>query len=65
MKKILFLFLSLFSVIAYANNWNEWVSELKEEAVAEGIDPDLFDRLFAALSAPDRTVQHLHHNATI
>ncbi len=40
------------------SNWELWVNELKDQAVSEGIDADLFDQLFANISAPDQSVQH-------
>ncbi len=67
MKTILTLSLALF-LLSYqlsANakpSWDRWVSELKKEAVAEGIDPNLFDQLFANISAPDQSVQHFSHH---
>jgi membrane-bound lytic murein transglycosylase B len=36
--------------------WQQWVSELKVEAVSEGIDPDLFDRIFKTIPEPDHKV---------
>jgi len=67
MKTILTLSLILFGFLYQASalakpSWERWVSELKEEAISEGIDPDLFEELFANISAPDQSVQHLNHH---
>ena len=60
MKKIIILLLTtLLSTVCYATDWDQWVSELKEEAVSKGIDSDLFDKIFSNIPAPDSTVQHL------
>ncbi len=53
------LFGFLYQIQAEAkSDWERWVSELKEEAISQGIDSDLFDQLFANISAPDQSVQH-------
>lgn len=49
----------IFSTVLYATDWDEWVSNLKEEAVSEGVDPELFDKIFENISAPDAVVHHL------
>jgi membrane-bound lytic murein transglycosylase B len=63
MKTILTLCLILFVFSCQATyakpRWELWVSELKEEALSQGIDSDLFDQLFANISAPDQSVEHL------
>src|SRR6185437_3692026 len=67
MKTILTLCLMLLGFLYQSTSlanpgWEQWVSELKEEATSEGIDSDLFDELFANISAPDQKVQHLNHH---
>ncbi|MEE9452743.1 MAG: lytic murein transglycosylase [Gammaproteobacteria bacterium] len=36
-------------------NWSSWVAELKQETVSQGVDPSLFDRLFANVQ-PSRQI---------
>lgn len=58
-KKIsIFIFISLcFPAITYAKpSWNQWVKELRQEAIADGISPQLFDRAFTGLRPDKRTV---------
>lgn len=45
---------------SYANplSWPEWVSQLRVEAVADGIRPELFDSIFANIQGPDSRVLH-------
>ncbi len=40
-------------------SWNEWVAELREEAISEGISPRLFDRVFSNIHRPDRKTVRL------
>lgn len=57
------LFVFFYQIAALAKpSWELWVSELKEEAISEGIDPNLFDQLFANISAPDQSVEHFSHH---
>lgn len=51
--------LALFAMnISYANsNWHQWVSQLRDQAIAEGIEPQLFDRAFENIK-PSRRVKH-------
>src|SRR6476620_3175422 len=67
MKKLamlgLALIFSLYQMTAIAKTtWQGWLNELKQEATSEGIDPDLFEQLFADMSAPSQTVQHFNSN---
>ena len=39
-------------------SWNAWVQQVRKEAIAEGIDPQLFDRVFADIK-PDHKTLHL------
>lgn len=36
--------------------WNQWLAELKQEAVADGIDPDLFDRALDGIQPAKRVL---------
>jgi membrane-bound lytic murein transglycosylase B len=38
--------------------WPQWVATLKVEAVEQGIDPELFDRIFSTIPEPDHKVMH-------
>ncbi len=38
-------------------NWNQWVSEIKQEAVSEGIQPELVNKAFRNIR-PSRRVKH-------
>lgn len=40
--------------------WAEWVTELRQEAIAEGISPVLFDNLFANIKAPRQDIHTLN-----
>jgi membrane-bound lytic murein transglycosylase B len=66
---LLFLFLIATDTIADVKDikrqasledWQNWVAQLKKEAVADGISPNVFDKLFSGLQ-PDRKVMHLDH----
>lgn len=60
-KFILWFCLSLFSInLAYAYpSWQEFVSQLRTEAISEGIRPEIFDEAFRNVHAPSRTVLRL------
>jgi membrane-bound lytic murein transglycosylase B len=47
------------SSIAFANqqNWNQWFAELRQEALSQGISPQLFDAAFAGMHEPNRQVK--------
>ncbi|QBR83149.1 lytic murein transglycosylase [Legionella israelensis] len=40
-------------------NWNEWVAEIRQEALNQGISPQLFDEAFADIREPSRRVKGL------
>ncbi|MBV8802254.1 MAG: lytic murein transglycosylase, partial [Gammaproteobacteria bacterium] len=59
MKSIIVLIFSLLclNTVAMAKpTWQQWVAELKIEAVSQGIAPDLFDRIFRSIPEPDHRV---------
>ena len=59
MKGVLVLILSLLclSTVAMAKpSWQQWVAELKIEAIRKGIDPEMFDRIFKSIPEPDHKV---------
>ena len=37
-------------------SWNEWVQQLRQEALGQGIRPEVFDEAFKNVKAPDRQV---------
>ncbi len=63
MSRILIaMFLVCISQIALAANqstWRNWVQELRQEAVHEGISENLFDSVFDRMRAPSRKVKSL------
>ncbi len=67
MKQLLSVCLSLMCVLfveqalAAKLSWNEWVLQLKKEAIEQGIDENLFDRVFATIPGPNPQVLHLNH----
>ncbi len=42
--------------------WNQWVQQLRQEAISQGIDSAFFDSLFADIHAPQPRI--LHFNKT-
>lgn len=56
-----FLWLSSF---AFANqqNWNQWIAQVRQEALSQGISPQLFDEAFAGMHEPSRQVKGLSHS---
>ncbi|OGO94358.1 MAG: lytic transglycosylase [Coxiella sp. RIFCSPHIGHO2_12_FULL_42_15] len=56
MSGILFS-LSLQNVFAaQQESWSEWLRTLRQEAIDQGIRPELFDEVFQNIKAPNRTV---------
>ncbi|KTC88133.1 lytic murein transglycosylase [Legionella drozanskii] len=52
----------IFSPFAFADqqqSWGSWVSGVREQALSEGISPALFDKAFADIHEPSRTVKGL------
>ena len=45
-------------VASAGENWRSWVSDLKREALSEGIDPLILDRAFENIKQPSRRVKH-------
>ncbi len=54
----------LLSQHLYANqqNWTQWVAEVREEALAQGIRATLFDEAFADIHEPSKQVKSLAHS---
>ena len=61
---MLFLGLMWFSSSTFANqqNWHQWIAEVRQEALSQGIPPSLFDKAFAGMSEPSRQVKGLAHS---
>lgn len=56
----LFTALLLMQTSAFARqNWNDWVAEVRQEAINQGISAALFDRAFANIHEPSRRVKNL------
>ena len=59
-------FVYQFSMVAHAapqnsetQTWQEWVRDLRSEALSQGIEPVLFDDLFRTIKQPDRQTLRL------
>ena len=44
---------------AEQQNWGTWITEVRNQALAEGISPAVFDEAFAGIHEPSRTVKSL------
>lgn len=49
-------------VAANPQNWNQWVADVREEALTQGIAAELFDQAFADIREPSRQVKSLAHS---
>lgn len=47
---------------AAQQNWSTWLSQVKQEALAEGISPAVIDAAFADVHEPSRQVKGLAHS---
>lgn len=53
----------LWNQIAVADqNWNEWITRVREEAIQQGIPPALFDKAFAGIHEPSRQIKGFMHS---
>lgn len=43
-------------------NWEQWVADVRQEAISQGISPNLFDEAFANISKPSRRVRNLSNS---
>ncbi len=60
MKKIPLLLLVLFTTPLFAQqSWQQWVTDVRREALAQGIPASLFDEAFSDIHAPSRQVKGL------
>jgi len=46
-------------VMAEPQSWSSWVAQVRQEALAQGISPTLFDEAFAGIKEPSRQVKGL------
>lgn len=61
MKKVLLVTacgVFAFSTAQAGKSWDKWVSEVKQEAISEGIEPALVDKAFRNIREPSRRVKH-------
>ena len=64
MKKIVLLGIGIIlSCVSYAQpNWTDYVKQLRVEAIAKGIRPDVFDAAFQHIHEPHRSVLNFDRN---
>lgn len=64
MKKIMLLVIGIIlSSVSYAqSNWTDYVNQLRTEAVAQGIRPEIFDAAFQNIHEPHHAVLKLDRN---
>lgn len=54
---------TLLHQVAFAQqNWNAWVAEVRTEALAQGISPEIFDSAFAGIHEPSRQIKSFSHS---
>lgn len=58
---ILVFFMTSVQAVDEEESWSEWVKELRVQAVSQGIDPSLFDRVFSTIPGPSAKVLNLYH----
>jgi len=64
LQKLAILFLFLISQTAFGDNtssWETFITELRVEAIAQGIRPAIFDEAFLNIHSPSPRVLHLDH----
>ena len=54
---VVFLSIFLWGQAVAQENWHRWVSDLRQEAVSQGIEPSLFDNAFRNIR-PSRRIRH-------
>lgn len=55
---LLILCIATSSYAAQTLSWVDWVQDLRKDAIAQGISPNLFDELFSHISEPQAKVLH-------
>ncbi len=67
-QKLYFIATAIISLMLLAQTafaqmpWPEWVAQLKQEAVSQGISPELFDSYFNNMTAPRQDVKGLNNS---
>jgi len=57
---IAMIFMMLINQSASARqSWNDWVAQVRQEAISQGISPELFDEAFSTIRQPSRRVRGL------
>lgn len=46
-------------VVFAQQGWNQWVAQVRAEALSQGVSPELFDRAFADIHEPSRQIKGL------
>src|ERR1700727_4079804 len=62
-KKILITFLlslTMSLALAQTESWSQWVHQLRQDAIKDGIKPAVFDRIFSTIHAPSEKVLHYY-----
>lgn len=64
MKKIMLLGIGvMLSFVSYAqNNWTDYVNQLRTEAIAKGIRPEIFDAAFQNIHEPHHAIMKFDRN---
>ena len=57
---ILAIAFTLLHQVAFAQDWNAWVAQVRTEALAQGISPETFDEAFAGIHEPSRKIATKH-----
>ena len=50
--------LMAFGTASAGQSWSAWVSDLKQEAISQGVEPSIVDRAFRNIGQPSRRVTH-------
>ena len=56
---IVFTLLLPHMVIAQQQSWSSWVAQVRQEALAQGISPSVFDAAFADVHEPSKQIKGL------
>ncbi len=60
---IIALAVTLMHQVAFAQqSWNAWVAEVRTEALAQGISPEVFDSAFAGVHEPSKQIKSFSHS---
>ena len=60
---LLVIAFTLLHPVAYAQqSWGSWVAQVRAEAIAQGISPELFDEAFAGVHEPSRKIKSFMHS---